>query len=130
LADADGVIALDARIVVRPPASARPMAIRPYPAELETRLVLPGGEAFRMRPIVPADEPLLREMVAASTPADRRLRFLGSVREMSRAMAARLTQIDYDREMALIAAAGEGGAIAGVVRLIADPDNEAAEFAV
>jgi acetyltransferase len=87
-----------------------------------------------VRPIRPEDEPRLVEMVARSSPQDVRLRFLGALKEFPHLLAARLSQIDYDREMALVAAAPaeDGGAedILGVARIVADPENERAEFAV
>jgi acetyltransferase len=135
LADAAGLVALDARVVVRKvaPGAAR-LAIRPYPAELEQEAALPGGERFLLRPIRPEDEAELSGLVARCTPEDLRLRFFGPLKAFQHQMAARLSQIDYDREMAIIATAPGSpygaGRISGVVRLISDPENEAAEFAV
>jgi acetyltransferase len=63
-----------------------------------------------------------------------RLRFFGAMRSIPPRLAARLSQIDYDREMALVAIAPATGdqadEIVGVVRLIGDPDNIQGEFAV
>ncbi|HWA81422.1 MAG TPA: GNAT family N-acetyltransferase, partial [Acetobacteraceae bacterium] len=131
LADADGVIALDARIAIAPARSsaAGRLAIPPYPAELETTLPLDDGSEVRVRPIRPEDEPLLQEMFRHMSAEDVRLRFFITMREMPHALAARLTQIDYDREMAVIALDAQG-AIEGVARFSADPDNARAEFAV
>jgi acetyltransferase len=136
LADDRGVIALDARVVVRSAATlpADRLAIRPYPSELEHDVALESGLRCFIRPIRPEDEPRLVDMVNRSTEEDKRLRFLGHLRGFPHPMAARLSQIDYDREMALVAllpnrAAGAGEMI-GVARLVADPDNDAAEFAV
>jgi acetyltransferase len=135
LADAAGVLALDPRIRVGPPSrpgSAR-LAIRPYPSELETTLEIPGHGTALLRPIRPEDEPALRDLVAAMSLHAVRMRFFAPLKELSHSMAARLTQIDYEREMALVLAdrgpAGQA-AIYGVVRLVADPDGEAAEYAV
>lgn len=131
LADADGVIALDARVVVRSRDDPRaPFAIRPYPRELERTIRTRNGGLFLVRPIRPEDEPSLIQFLRASSPEDVRLRFFAPIKEFGHTFAARLTQIDYDREMALIAIVPESPAIAGVVRLISDPDNDKAEFAV
>ncbi|WP_279480839.1 bifunctional acetate--CoA ligase family protein/GNAT family N-acetyltransferase [Aureimonas sp. SK2] len=134
LADSEGVLALDARVVLRsgaPGGKAR-LAILPYPEELETEIASRKGR-FRLRPIRPEDEPALVRMVEASDPEDVRLRFFAPLRRIGHAFAARLTQIDYAREMAFVAepaeAAGQGS-ILGVVRLIADPDGERAEFGI
>jgi len=140
LADHTGVLALDARLRVRRPGDApRPrLAIRPYPKALEKDIALRDGRHFRLRPIRPADEPMLQAMIARSSPEDIRLRFFTPMRQLTHAAAARLTQIDYDREMALVAegpddgpgAAADARAIYGVVRIAADPDNERAEYGV
>jgi acetyltransferase len=130
LVSAEGVVALDARIILRPPsAMAQGLAITPYPADLEREETLRSGERIHLRPIRPEDEPALVAMVDASTPQDRAFRFHHEVKQLSHAMAARFSQIDYDREMAIIAL-GQDGAIWGVARLVSDPNYESAEFAV
>ncbi len=131
LADADGVIALDARIVVHHPKKgqerAARFAIRPYPVELEAEIEH-GGEKLRIRPIRPDDEPMLQGFMRRLTPEDVRMRFFGPMRELSHELAARLTQIDYDREMAFVLLDGKD--MIGVGRLVADPDFQQAEFAL
>jgi acetyltransferase len=132
LVDAEGAIALDARIVVHAlaaGAAGRPsrLAIKPYPSELEIEIVH-RGERLRIRPIRPQDEPLITAFGARLSADDMRLRFFGPLREISHEMAARLTQIDYDREMAFLLFDGEE--LIGVGRLAADPGFEQAEFAL
>jgi len=135
LADASGVIALDARIRVKPtdrPAVAR-LAIRPYPRELEEVVSLGDGATFLLRPIRPEDEPELQATFRKLSPENIRLRFFIPLRTLSHDLAARLTQIDYDREMALVVTEpGPAGTrpIYGVVRIATDPDKERAEFAI
>ena len=132
LADAEGVIALDARIVVRQPAPGQGrgarFAIRPYPVELETEIDDRDGKRLRVRPIRPDDEPLIQAFTRRLTPEDVRMRFFGPLRELSHELAARLTQIDYDREMAFLLL--DGDELLGVGRLAADPAFEQAEFAL
>jgi len=108
-----------------------PLAIQPYPRQLEETLDW-NGLLITVRPIRPDDEAAHSAFVAAMTPDDLRLRFFSSVRSFDHSQLARMTQIDYDREMAFIAVTGEHDAIEtlGVARAIADPDNETAEFAV
>ncbi|HTV87590.1 MAG TPA: bifunctional acetate--CoA ligase family protein/GNAT family N-acetyltransferase, partial [Stellaceae bacterium] len=130
LADAADVIAVDARIRIAAaslPGPAR-LAIAPYPSELESTQTSRDGTVVQVRPIRPEDEPLLHDLAAHMTPADFRLRFFAPARGLSHALAARLTQIDYDREMALLAL--HDGALLGVGRISADPDFERAEFAI
>lgn len=107
------------------------LAIVPYPRQLEETLDW-HGERLTIRPIRPEDEAAHSAFIGAMTPEDLRLRFFGAVSGFDHSQLARMTQIDYDREMALIATTGEGSQARtlGVVRTITDPDNETAEFAV
>ena len=130
-----GGVALDARIRVRRRTSvgADRLAIRPYPRELERLVTLRDGRRLLLRPVRPEDEPAFRRAFARLDPADIRMRFHGPMRALSPDMAARMTQIDYDREMAFVLAdEGPAGSaeIHGVARLHADPDNVAAEYAI
>jgi len=133
-ADHDGVLALDARIRVsaKRPAGAANFAIAPYPAEL-SETVHWAGEDICLRPIRPEDEPQHRAFIDGLAPEDLRLRFFSARRELPRSELARLTQIDYAREMAFIAVRLRPDAseeTLGVVRAVADPDNVEAEFAI
>lgn len=135
LADDKGVIAVDARIKVQAPRGrgTSRFAIRPYPRELEETVVMPGGRRFLLRPIRPEDEPALRYAFSLLSPESIRMRFFAPLKEMSHQLGARLTQIDYEREMALVLSDPPGTGevqLYGVVRISADPDNEKAEFAV
>ena len=136
LLDEAGPIALDARIKVTHGAgrsSANRLAILPYPRELERFESIPGFESAVLRPIRPEDAAALEDLVARSTPDDTRLRFFIPLRKLAPRQLARMTQIDYDREMALVLMAGSTASTAemiGVVHLIGDPDNERAEFAI
>ena len=130
LADAEGVVALDARIRVAPaamPGAAR-LAIAPYPRHLESTGTARDGTPIALRPVRPEDEPLLQDVVAHMSREDVRMRFFAPIREMSHSLAARLSQIDYDREMALLAQ--HDGTPLGVARYFADPDRLRAEYAV
>jgi acetyltransferase len=134
LADERGVVALDARIVLAPSSGRHRsrFAIQPYPGELEETVSTRSGTAFRLRPIRPEDEPGLVAMLERCDPEDVRLRFFAPVKTFGHAFAARLTQIDYSREMAFVGFESDGGPdeILGVARLIADPDEETAEFGI
>jgi acetyltransferase len=131
-ADHDGVLALDARVRLdraRPAGAAR-FAIAPYPAELAETVPWNGG-TIQLRPIRPEDGPQHEAFAARLSPEDIRLRFFSARRTLERSELARLTQIDYDREMAFLAVGGDDATeTLGVVRAVADPDNEEAEFAI
>jgi acetyltransferase len=133
LADDKGVLAREVRIrVARSPLAAdKRLAICPYPKELEEMVTLPDGQILLLRPIRPEDEPAFHLLFSKLTIDEIRLRFLHAMRFLSHEMAAFLTQIDYDREMALILcdpAAQKEAVMYGMVRLMADPDNARAEF--
>ena len=134
LADAAGVLALDARIRVARIESdgiAR-LAIRPYPKELEETQRL-GDREILLRPIRPEDEPQHRVFLETMAPEDIYFRFFGMIRRFEHSQLARLTQIDFDREMAFIAVGQKAGGdceTLGVVRVVCDPDNVEAEFAI
>jgi acetyltransferase len=130
LCDTDGVMAVDCRIRVRTAAGAPQsyLAIRPYPQQLETEIITPEGTSLAVRPIRPEDEPSLRRFVSRIDNSALWHAFFAPLRDRSHETAARLSQIDYDREVTLVA--WQGGDIAGLVRSIADPDFEVAECAV
>ena len=132
LADSAGVIAVDARIRIAPAShgAAERLSISPYPREFVSREQLADGTAVVLRPVRPEDEPMLKDIVAHMTPEDQRFRFFVPMRELSHQLAARLSQVDYDREMALLAHSVDGRTAFGVVRYSADPDNQQAEYAI
>ena len=134
LADAQGVLALDARVRVSAaaPGGAARFAIQPYPSQLVETLTW-QGRTLTLRPIRPEDEPQHRAFLERLDPEDVRMRVFYSRRSIGHGELARLTQIDYEREMAFLATAlGPDGneETLGVARAVTDPDNEAAEFAV
>jgi len=118
----------DAGATARPRPGAARLAIAPFPRELESGERLRDGTEVALRPIRPEDEPLLHDLAAHMTPEDLRLRFFVPVHGISHELAARLTQIDYDREMALVAL--HCGTVLGIARYFADPDRLAAEYAI
>ncbi len=133
--NAQGVVALDARVRLTPITSTpvQRLAIRPYPKGLEETITLPNGRELLLRPVLPEDEPSLQALAQRASPEDLRLRFFQPIRELSHDMAATLTQIDYHREIALVAV-GPGlpgkAKVYGIVNLSADPNNERAEYSI
>jgi acetyltransferase len=132
LANSQGVIALDARIVVRDEAAdpRTPMSIRPYPRQWEAVRELEGVGRMLLRPVRPDDEPRYEALMLRMTPTDIRLRLFAPVKKFSHKLMARMTQLDYAREIAFAAVAGEPEEFLGVVHLAADPDYIRAEYAV
>ena len=135
LADASGVIAVDARVRVEAhPATidrGKRFAISPYPKELERTVAVRGFDDAVIRPVRPEDVPAFLRLFDALTPEDVRMRFFAPLRSLTPAQLIRYMQIDYDRGMAFILEVPENGQreVLSVVRLAADPDNHQAEFA-
>ncbi|MGC1818818.1 MAG: GNAT family N-acetyltransferase, partial [Casimicrobiaceae bacterium] len=134
LADAAGVIALDARIKVAATTTrgAARLAILPYPSDLEERVEI-AGQPLLLRPTRPEDQTAHVAFLARTDPDAIRTRFIHPVRAFAHPNLASLTQIDYNRQMAFIATPTRPDArdsILGIVRAVTDPDNDSAEFAI
>jgi len=136
IVDEHGVLAVDARVVVDyAPVSAdryAHMAIHPYPAHLVTLWQLPDGTNVTIRPMRPEDASIEQEFVRNLSEEAKYFRFMHAVQELSEDMLARFTQLDYDRELALIAVTEEKGREVeiGVCRYAINPDGESCEFAL
>jgi acetyltransferase len=107
-------------------------ATMPYPAHLITKIALRDGTALTIRPIRPADMDLEKAFVKKLSDYSRYYRFMQPIRELSPAMLEHFTHPDYDREMALIVIANQGGAEEeiGVARYVKYPDGRQCEFAL
>jgi acetyltransferase len=137
IVDENGAIAADARIVIdHAPSSGdrySHMAIHPYPSQLAQDWEQPDGQIITIRPIRPEDAEMEQEFVKSLSEESKYYRFMDTLRELTPAMLVRFTQIDYDREMALIATLpGKGEKIVqiGVARYVTNPDGETVEFAL
>ncbi len=137
IADADGVTALDARIVIDPARLDRDdryshLAIHPYPQELESVVTLPGGQRMLLRPIRPDDAKLQVAFFESLSDTTRHWRFLHPIKALSEDMIARFTQVDYGRDMALVAIPLDEPEprFVGIARYVREIDASRAEFAV
>ena len=149
IVDDNGAVAVDARIVIHPApqgGSARTpdchhLAILPYPARYQQVWPLGGGGEVTVRPIRPDDARMLQDLVKGLKPESRYFRFVSAINELPASLLARLTLIDYDREMALVAVLHERSAntdgdivdserIVGVSRYITNPDQTSCEFSL
>jgi acetyltransferase len=107
------------------------LSIRPYPEHLEECVTIKSGLKLLLRPVRPEDEHMHLDFINQLTPEDLRMRFFGYVHDFPHSQMARMTQIDYDREMAFVAITyEENPRTIGVVRTFFDPDNISAEFAI
>ena len=127
-------IAVDARILVSPLAvpSSLHLVISPYPQEDESHMVSIDGRPIFIRPVRPEDAPLFTALFKTLSPTTIYYRFFGALKELKPEMLARFTQIDYDREIALVAIDEDSPTdnILGVARIIGDADGKTGEFAV
>lgn len=135
MAGPSGVMAVDAWIALDPaPAGGTAhLAIAPYPAELEERVRLLDGRSVTLRPIRPEDAEAHAAFFAKLSPEDVRRRFFAPIAALSAEQIARMTQIDYDREMAFIATAPGPDGVAetlGVARIVREAAEPSGEFAV
>ena len=136
LVDADGVLALDARIAISPPRRLHKgrghprFAIFPYPTEWERTIELSNGGSAFVRPVRPEDDGLFRAFFARVTDDDLRMRFFQSVKHFSHEFIARLTQLDYARSIALVAIDPRSGEMLGAVRLHADAEYARGEYGI
>jgi len=134
--DENGALAADARIVVEfvQPSADRysHMAIYPYPTQLVSRWQLADGTDISIRPIRPEDAQLVQKFVHDLSNETKYFRFMNSLQELTEAMLVRFTQIDYSREMALIAVTQDQDKEIqlGVARYAINPDGETCEFAL
>ncbi len=127
-------VAVDARILVSPmdvPSSLH-LVIGPYPSDNEYHLVTENGLRIFVRPVIPEDAPLFVDLFKVLSPTTIYFRFFGALKELRPEMLARFTQIDYDREIALVAIDedSETERMLGVARVMGDPDGVTGEFAV
>ena len=127
----DAKIILDTNLVGKYVRSYSHLVISPYPKEYITSFTLKNGKKVVLRPIRPEDEPLEAEMFNCFSRETERHRFFHQIKDITHELLVRYTQIDYDREIAIIGEMTENKKkkMIGVVRLIADPYNETAEFA-
>ena len=135
--DEHGGVVLDAKVMLEKNTqlingNSDHMVISPYPSEYIKKITLNNGKKVILRPIKPEDELMEKEMFSNFSERTQRFRFFQLIRDISHEELIRYTQIDYDREIAIIAEIEEDNRkkMAGVVRLIADQYNETAEFAI
>lgn len=108
------------------------LVISPYPQQYIKTIRSKTGERIVLRPIRPEDEPLEAEMFEYLSKETIYFRFFGYVPQVTHKFLSRFTQIDYDREMAIVAEVTKDRKkrLAGVVRLVSEPFNESAEYAI
>ncbi len=133
LAHPGGAVIADARIVVDPARREAPpryghMAIHPYPAELESEITIAGGTRVKVRAIRPEDSELEQRLFSRLSEKSRYQRFMQYLPALPANLLARFTQLDYGRELALVAILN--GEFIAVGRYAPNSDGDTAEFAL
>ena len=136
--DERGGVVLDAKVLLDNKVkdvdenSSKHLVISPYPSRYTTEFIMKNGKKAILRAIKPEDEMMEKEMFSNFSERTQRFRFFQLIKDISHEQLIRYTQIDYDREIAIIAEVEDEGRkkMAGVVRLIADQYLETAEFAI
>lgn len=115
------------------------MAIHPYPARLVQVRRFDDGIPWVLRPIRPEDGEALQEFIRGLSERSRYMRFVSMMRELTPRMVSRYTQVDYHRELALVAAtqvpnpANRGHpreVLVGFAHYLRNPDGRGAEYAL
>jgi acetyltransferase len=128
----DAKIILDEEIIRKPIKPYSHLVISPYPSKYIKQVKLKSGADVILRPIRPEDEPMEGEMFTHFSEETERFRFFTRIKDITHQLLIRYTQIDYDRELAIIAEITQNSSkkMMGVARVIADPYGETAEFAI
>ena len=131
------VVAVDARIVIdseRINQRIEPhehLVIAPYPSKYVSEWKLKNDVSVALRPIRPEDEVRFNGLFKSLSPETMRLRFFEIIKELSHETLTRYCNLDYDREIAIVAEPKNDSAkLIGAVRLIIDPNRQSGEFAV
>jgi acetyltransferase len=124
----------DARVILERSSVRAPLhlSISPYPEHYEWRYETSAGLRVLIRPIKPEDAPLLVELFGTMSKKSIYYRFFSPLRSLPPSMLVKFTQIDYDREIALVAVerGQDEERILAVTRAIRDPGGQNAEFAL
>ncbi len=130
LLDEAGALVCDAWLRLRPPGQPPGrLAIAPYPAELAGTFK-GRSESFLVRPIRPEDAEAHIAFFGRLPAQDVRYRFFTALRELSPEQVVRLTNVDYEREIAFVAVREPAAETVGVARLVREGDTGGAEFAL
>jgi len=128
-------VAVDARMLLKPAVRPSPLhlVISPYPEQYESHEVTSAGFTVFVRPIKPEDAPLLVELFDTLSPTSIYYRFFGPLKALPHSMLVLFTQVDYDREIDLVALEkinGDKERMVATARVMSDPDGKRAEFAI
>lgn len=136
LVSKNNIIAVDARIIidlnkkVERSSCFQHLAIAPYPTRYSCSWTTKNGVVLTLRSIKPEDESRFNELFKSLSPQTMRFRFFEIIKELSHETLTRYCNLDYDRELAIVAEFPETRNIIGVGRLIIDPSGKKGEYAI
>lgn len=138
IVDESSAVAVDARIVIDTDRIRREVAdhrehlvIASYPNKYVAIRELKNDVQVLLRPIKPEDEGRFNELFRSLSEETRRFRFFEIIKELSHETLTRYCNLDYDREIAIVAELQNGRRkIIGAVRLILEPDRKSGEYAI
>lgn len=129
-----GLFAIDARILLEKTSVKSPMhlVISPYPEQYEFHIETTSGMPLFIRPIIPEDAELFVELFNTLSPTSIYYRFFRAMKQLSHKMLARFTQVDYDREISMVAIDEDSGEekMIGVSQVFIHPDGKHGEFSI
>ncbi len=135
--DGKGAYATDAKIVIDLQRIMREcaehhehLAIAPYPKKYVSKRTLKDGTKVSIRPIKPEDEKRFNALFKSLSKESVRFRFFETIQELSHDTLSRYCNLDYDREIAIVAELENEDRIIGAVRIIPDVGGKAGEFAI
>ncbi len=129
-----GLFAIDARILLEKTSVKSPLhlVISPYPEQYEFHIETTSGMPLFIRPIKPEDAELFVELFNTLSPTSIYYRFFRAMKQLSHKMLARFTQVDYDREISMVAIDGDSNEekMIGVSQVFIHPDGKHGEFSI
>lgn len=135
--DGNSAVAVDARIITDPEKISQGvqphehLVIAPYPQKYINQWNLKDGTSVILRPIKPEDEVLMDELFKSLSEETLRFRFFQIIKDVTHEMLTRYCNLDYDREIAIVAETQKDKKrIMGVARIILEPGKRQGEFAV
>jgi acetyltransferase len=127
-------LAVDARMILRSTTVKSPLhlIISPYPRQYECERTIKSGKRLLIRPVKPDDADLFRDLFHSLSATSVYFRFFSHIKELSAEMLALLTQVDYDRHLALVALDVDSSPpkMLAAARIIGHPDLSNCEFSV
>ena len=125
----DARIVVDFKHVIKETGLHEHLVIAPYPSKYISNWKMKDN-TLHLRPIKPEDEARFNELFKSLSPETMRFRFFEIIKELSHETLTRYCNLDYDREIAIVAELPESKRIIGASRLIIDPYGKTGEYAV